>query len=331
MTRDYCTLFDYNYLAQGIALYNSLCRHADEFRLFVLCMDDKCFDVLSRMSLPSLVPIRITDVLDDELAESRARTTHGQFCWVCQPVVCRYVLDKLGSPMVTYLESDSMFFSSPEPVFAELGDRSVTLVPHSFPSKLDYTRKAGRFCVQFNAFRNDPRAKNVLRSWLDSCLEYDKQAPGRYPGQTCLNDWPSTFPGVHVVVNPGAGVAPWNLSRYSLGEQHSIPTVDGVLTIFFHFHQYGRYANGSHELGNYPMTREAIRLYFAPYVRELRKAGLQILSSCPEFSGKRLHGSPPALAYLIRHPSTESARLVYGVLRRKFLGRYNVFPDSEFL
>ena len=43
----FCTLFDSNYLDKGLVLLDSLKRLNIDFKLYVLAMNDKCYEVLS--------------------------------------------------------------------------------------------------------------------------------------------------------------------------------------------------------------------------------------------------------------------------------------------
>jgi hypothetical protein len=329
MTRSYCTLFDKNYLYQGIALYRSLGRHASEFTLYVLCMDDEAHALLARMAAPNLIPVPVEALITPDVAQLRARTTHGQFCWACQPLICQYVLDHFGVDMVTYLESDSLFFSDPEVLFAELGERSVSLVPHKFSAEFDNSASAGLFCVQFNAFRNDAGAREALADWRAACFRYDKSAPKSYPGQTCLDDWPKRFPCVAVLHDPGAGVAPWNIRGYKLDGNAQSPRVNGAPVVFYHYHQYGRFRSGAHELGSYPMTREVIECFYVPYVHELRAAEAAVRAVDAGFGHRREYADDPKLGDFLRSPRERFADYLT-VLKRKLRGRYNVFPDAHF-
>ena len=54
--RVYCTYFDHNYLARGLALYHSLQRHAPGARLWVLCLSEACYRTLTTLNLPALMP-----------------------------------------------------------------------------------------------------------------------------------------------------------------------------------------------------------------------------------------------------------------------------------
>ena len=316
--RVFCTLFDRNYLYQGVALHRSLVRHAGDFKLYALCMDVVAYELLRKMGADSLIPISVDELLTPEVIGVRARTTHGQFCWVCQPLVCRFILDRFGHDMVTYLESDSMFFSNPDVLFEELGAKSASIVPHNFSAEFDNSADAGKFCVQFNAFRNDAAAAAVLAHWTESCFKYDKSAPHSYPGQTCLDEWPARFECVAVIEHRGAGVAPWNIRGYELRTEGAVPHVNGVPVVFYHYHQYGRLKSGGHELGGYPMTAQVINCFYRPYVAELKLAERAVREIDPEFAYRREYPDPRTLVDYA------------GVLKRKLRGRYNVFPDDYF-
>ena len=43
---NFCTLFDSYYLDKGLALYLSLKKVCDNFRLYVFCFDDVAFQIL---------------------------------------------------------------------------------------------------------------------------------------------------------------------------------------------------------------------------------------------------------------------------------------------
>jgi hypothetical protein len=328
--RSYCTLFDKNYLYQGVALHDSLLATTSEFKLYALAMDEDAFVMLARLGRESLVPVRMDALLNEETRAVRARTTHGQFCWVNQPLICQYLLDHLGLEMVTYLESDSYFFSDPEVLFQELGSDSVSLVPHNFSSEFDNSESAGRFCVQFNAFRNDERARAVLSDWRAANFCYDRLAPREYPGQTCIDAWPERFPGVKVIKHLGAGVAPWNVRGYRLGSSGGTPTVDDLPVVFYHYHQYGRLRSGEHDLGSYPMTVDVIDAFYRPYVAALRKAENEVKRFDATFTYRRVHADSSTLGELLRTPSRENLISYLERMKRKMRNRFNVYPDAFF-
>jgi hypothetical protein len=330
MRRYYCTLFDKYYLYQGLALYNSLIATTGNFILYALAMDEETFIVLNKLNYESLIPIHIDDLLTDEIRVIRENTSHGQFCWVNQPLICQHLLDHHGLEMVTYLESDSFFFSDPEVLFEELGESSVSLVPHNFSSEFDNSDVAGHFCVQFNVFRNDDGARSVLADWIKANFLYSKLRPNFFPGQKCIDDWPEKFPCVKILKNKGAGVAPWNIRGYLLGESNSIPTVDGVPVVFYHYHQYGRLVNGAHDLGSYPMTLEVVETFYRPYVLALRRAEKAVRTIDPDFKFRREYQNSVNFYDLLMTPSKKIFNTLLSNSKRKLRGRFNVFNDEFF-
>src|SRR5205814_2361411 len=61
VTRHFCTYFDHRYFDRGMAMHDSLLRHCPHARLWVLCLSDACHQALTKLALPSIVPIRLAD------------------------------------------------------------------------------------------------------------------------------------------------------------------------------------------------------------------------------------------------------------------------------
>src|SRR4051794_30204840 len=78
----FCTLFNWAYLAQGVALYRSLQRtRGDDFVLYVLCMDDISAEYLTSLALPNLRLVALRDIEDETLLAVKAHRTLGEYCW----------------------------------------------------------------------------------------------------------------------------------------------------------------------------------------------------------------------------------------------------------
>jgi hypothetical protein len=328
--RIYCTLFDKNYLSQGVALYNSLKKVAGEFKLYALCMDPMAYNMLLKLKSGNLIPISIDELLTPEISGVQKRTTHGQFCWVCQPLICQFVLDKFNVDMVTYLESDSLFFSDPEVLFAELKECSVTVVPHNYSPGYDQTSTSGEFCVQFNVFKNDKCGREVLEYWKINCFKYDKNTPLIHPGQTVLDEWPKKFECIKIIQHRGAGVAPWNIQHVRIDVSDSIPQIDGTPIVFYHYHQYGRYQDGSHELGNYPLGHTVIDNIYRKYINEIKIAESMLQGMDPTFVYRKEYQNMITFKELLFEISKVNLKKYLKQIVRKICGKYNVFPDKYF-
>lgn len=274
----YCTLFDSKYLIQGLALHNSLERFGGDFILYVLAMDKECFEFLKKLDRKCLIPISLEEILNDRLLIVREKTNAGQFCWVCQPEICDYVLRIYSAEMIVYLDADQYFFSSPKSLFIELENSSVSLVPHNYAVNQDQAEISGTYCVQFNAFRNDDNGYLAINEWRKACSSYCKTSPYKFPGQKNLDSWPKKLNGIKVIENIGAGIAPWNVSKFTLSQKNNTPTVNGKPIIFYHFHQYKRVWFGMHLLSKGSLPPEAINLIYKPYILEMRKISNAIMA-----------------------------------------------------
>jgi hypothetical protein len=282
------------------------------------------------MKLDKMVPVNLDDFLSPDVSELRNLTTHGQFCWACQPLICQFVLDRFGVDMVTYLEADSLFFSNPEVLFDELGEKSVTLSPHNYTPEFDRSATSGIFCTQFNAFKNNGAGRAVLDYWKACCFTYSKEKPQLYPGQFSLNDWPERFDCVRILRHPGAGVAPWNIQRFKFEMINGVPTVDGLPIVFYHFHAYGRYGNGAHELGQYPLKKGVVDAIYGAYVMELKRAEGMVRKMNPTFGYRREYKMVKSFKEIFRSLSVPDFMEWVIVLKRKIRGVYNVFSDDYF-
>ena len=283
-----CTLFDSNYLDRGIVLYQSLVRHAKDFCLYVLCMDEVAFQTLKNMNLKDMVVISETQVLDDDLAKIKAVRKRAEYCWTCTPVIVQYVLDQYEVSHCTYIDADMMFYDDPEILLKEIVEEgaSIGIIGHRFPRNIARRKRErfyGKYCVEFNTFMNDDRGRNVLADWKKNCfqkctMEYGE---GSFGDQKYLEEWEKKFEGVYECQHLGAGVAPWNISDYrpsELGEEVQLVyrKKQKCNLIFYHFQSLMILKDGQAFVGVYNelgiKSHELIRFLYWDYLEKLIEA-----------------------------------------------------------
>ena len=305
MQNEFCTLFDVNYLPRGLVLYRSLERHCPDFRLRVFCMDARSKELLDRLQLSRLTAIGLDELEahDTELLAVKPTRTQVEYCWTATPAVCAYALEtEPDLEAITYLDADLMFFRDPEPIWQEFGGDSVLIVPHRYaPQWQPHEETSGTYNVEFMTFRRDERGLEALHWWRDRCLEwcYFRVEDGKMGDQKYLDDWPERFAGVHVLENPGGGLAPWNVDRYELARRNGSVLVDDRELVFYHYHSLRlyrgitklraagllsdafRYTRGPVSFvwtTNYPVEAAERELVWDPYLRELGRALQEIRS-----------------------------------------------------
>ncbi len=246
--RYFCTLFDSGYLLKGVAMLRSLKQHCPEAEVYVLCMDTQCASILEQLDLHFIHCIALTDIEDEALLNAKKDRGIAEYCWTLSPCLPSYVLENYPQvEMITYLDADLLFYSSLDPLFTEIVNSSIAIIEHRFTKRLKDREVNGRFCVEWVSFRRDEQGLACLSRWREQCIEwcYYRLEDGKMGDQKYLDAWPELYSSCHILMHPGAGIAPWNYAQYRFGlNQDGNITVNGAPLIFYHFHQFQLLQNG---------------------------------------------------------------------------------------
>jgi len=292
----YCTFFDHGYLAQGLALWDSLRRHEPDAVLVVLALDADTDAILRAIAPPALQLLSLDGLLaaDPQLAAARVNRDRREFAYTVKPCLCRYLVPQ-GEPgaVVVYLDSDLYFFGSPRVIQHEMGDHSVLIVPHRYPAWHDGSREYGRFNAGLLAFRNDAAGCACLEHWRMRCLDSCALLAGgaSYGDQKYLDEWPARFgASAKISENSGLNLAPWNWARHRCEVLPEAVMVDGVPLVVFHYARFRQisvrwFDSGQLEYGIMPLRLRS-RLY-GEYWSALQKAENLVRSVRPDYALSR--------------------------------------------
>lgn len=243
----------------------------------MLCLDDATHSILSGLQQDNLIPIPLHEVesWDERLLVAKGNRSRIEYYFTLSPVLPLFLLDRFPDmDMITYLDADLYFYSDPKPIFDELGDRSLLIVGHRFPEHLKRLDINGRFNVQHQIFRNDEQGRDCLERWRNQCLEwcYDRPEDGKFADQKYLDEWPNIYDRLVILQHKGAGLAPWNWSRYRIEVDDDQARIDGQPLIFYHFHGLKFLSkcliiDGTKNYGK--MTEEYLQWFYGGYMREL--------------------------------------------------------------
>ncbi len=283
----FCTLFDSGYLLKGYCTLTSLKAQCPSAYVFVLCMNDECFEILTALNLPFVSCIRLEDVETPALLEAKEDRSVAEYCWTLSSCFTWHVMEtEPHIDFITYLDADLLFYSPVQPLFDEIGERSIAIIEHRFPPHLIDWEVNGRFCVEWVSFRRDEEGMACLSRWKDQCIEwcYYRLEDDRMGDQKYLDEWPDRYAGCHIIQALGAGVAPWNYCRYDISSDDEI-TVDGAPLIFYHFHQFQMLGDASFDristfYSDYCPEPDAI---YARYESALQSALFEIRKVRPDF------------------------------------------------
>ncbi len=308
--RQFCTSVDSGRLFKGLALYHSLTRHAPGSVLWVLALDPPTERVLGALPLPGMhvLPLAELEASEPRLRSVRADRTWVEYGFTCTPALLWHLLTRVpGATPITHLDADVYFLADPARVLEESVTGSVTITPRRLPESRRDFAKQGLYDSSWLTFMDDRLARECLAWWRNRCMEwcYDRFEEGKHAHLKYLDDWPTRFEGVHVLANPGAGAAPWNVAEHpvSLGGQSL--RVGGGPLVTYRFQGFERLGPRLFDPG---LARHGAKLtpvlkddLYLPYLAELREIERELrrdLAKVPE--GWRPARGPGRVGRMIR-------------------------------
>jgi hypothetical protein len=290
-THYFCTLFDSGYLIKGLAMMRSLLRFCPSMKLYVLCMDAQTKEILEHLDLPSVHCITLAEIEDEALLKAKSERGVAEYCWTLSPCLPWHVMQMHPEiEFLTYLDADLLFYSDVQPLFDEIGGASIAIIEHRFTDRLKDHEVNGRFCVEWVSFRRDEQGMACLARWREQCIEwcYYRLEDGKMGDQKYLDEWPERYSANHIIMHPGAGIAPWNYAQYSFSrDSYGNISVNGTPLIFYHFHQFQLLENGKFDrLSTFytSESREPEAVYEA-YETELTRLLSEVREIVPYFKG----------------------------------------------
>jgi predicted SAM-dependent methyltransferase len=291
--RYYYTCFDVNYLVKGLALIESINQHENcDFEIYIVCLDQATQTYLRQLGLSNIKTLLLADIERDDIHLQVAKQNRSQveYYWSLKATLAIYLIRQHPEiDAIFYLDADLYFFSSPDPLWQAIENKSALIHEHGFAPEQAFLSKYGKFNAGMIGFRNDPIGVNILHWWRKHCLKWchARLENGKFGDQLYLNQLPRTFDRVSVVDNIGVGVAPWNHIQYEFClDQSGCALVNGTKIVFYHFHSLifiePEIITPSQHTSN-PITEEILRFCFLPYINTLIEIQKRIKHLNPSF------------------------------------------------
>jgi len=280
-----CTYFDSNYLEKGLACYYSLLSLSAEFMLFVVCLDEKTYKIVS--ILPKIKAIRLQELEQfcPNLLEVKNERTAVEYYSTITPLLPLYIFNKFHVGLLFYSDADIAFWSDPTEMIEVMGSKSLMVVSHEFdptiPQEKSYLINNGRFNVGILGYRNDGYCGSFLEYWKNSCLGCCKWTPipGKFADQgylDVLHEDHNKFNSIQCS-HPGINLAPWNLEKHIVSEWVGRKRVDGKYNLIcYHYHQFCITGLNSYYSSSYKCTESDLKIIYDPYFLLFKKVKQEI-------------------------------------------------------
>ncbi len=240
----FATFFDKNYISRAEVMITSLkgCLGNNLSKLFILCLDSEVEEYF--MYDDSIELIRHEDLEKSfpQLLDCKSNRTYIEYLFTLSPFLPLYILKKYSYvDRITTLDSDLLFFKSPQKYIDSLGRDKIGITKHDFPSDLMSWEQYGKYNVSFQSFPNTSNGLKCLEIWCASCQEYCGDYLddlNRYADQKYLDSWNSQFEEILEFPTPEIGLAPWNLKKFDIRFEDQNLYVKNKEVVFFHFHGF---------------------------------------------------------------------------------------------
>ncbi len=274
---NFCTLFDINYIATGLTLYESLLKNVKKSVLWVVCMDSDTYDKLESLSLDRLKPVKLETIEAHfpELRQAKLNRSKVEYYFTCKSAILRFLFEVVRVENAAYVDADMYFFND----FAHprITDCSTIITPHLFPHSQQHLDVCGKFNAGFVSVQASEVSFRLLRKWYEDCIEwcYDRIENGKYGDQKYLDQWKIQFDDVYESCHENLNVGPWNVGGKTVGEGHETVTLNGNRLICFHFHGLKKISAHKYELGvdhyDIPNLADVVNAIYIPYMLARRR------------------------------------------------------------
>jgi hypothetical protein len=263
-------------------MIDSLRSNSLNFKIWVLCLTEECKLILDNLDLPEIESLSLHSLENDhpELLIAKSNRTTPEYYFTLSPFWPNWVLRNNSEiDSITYLDADLEFFCSPQCLFDETKGSSIGIIEHRFHPSFDISKNYGRFNVGWIYFQKDHESSLCLANWQSQCLEWCKDYPedGKFADQKYLDNWPKDYKGTHIIRNPGANLAPWNIKTHKINYSNGNLYSDDHPVVFYHF-QLMKALDSTHFLTSFEIykvpieqRKKIIEWLYKPHIIKLLK------------------------------------------------------------
>ncbi len=241
----FCMVVSRTRLIQAIACFLSLYKTMDNFKVYILCADEKCYEFFKEINLDKIALVTIYELNREDLLEIKASRKLNQYCWTLKPGFIKYIFSLDDSiERVTYIDSDLFFYQNPNIIFENQPYASVLLSSGEiflpmYSKEFNHTMQTltGNFNSGFISFKKDANGLECVNWWDKMCVDSCTSNPedNKFGDQKYLDDMPFLFNDVYEITTQGINIGHWNYSKYNFTVANDNIMVNNNKLIFYHF------------------------------------------------------------------------------------------------
>jgi len=241
------TICSNNYLAQASVLEQSLRTHHTDFIFFTILVDERSH-LVNYDQLPfECIPIA---EIEPDIASLMERYNIVELNTCVKPTIFQHFFDKHQADKIIYLDPDISVYHSLHNLDTLFETNDILLTPHIYtPIPIDGEKpdenhflNHGTFNLGFIAVQKSQESDKFISWWKNRTYlnGYSRVWDGIFVDQLYINLVPVFFKGVHIIMDWGYNMAPWNLhERYLTDKGNGVYLVNNKEALkFYHFSSF---------------------------------------------------------------------------------------------
>ena len=240
------TICSLNYLAQAMALANSLYLHCQNWKFFVCIVDAAADNRLLKFPENTTI-INVSDLSNTDINSMYDRYNIIELCTATKPFFAKYIFEKyLEIDFLHYIDPDIFVYHNLEILNEPLLKYSASVTPHHLsPIPLDgefpqenLALNHGIYNLGYLGLKRSAETTKLLDWWRTRMILNCKidLANGYFVDQIYFNYINIYFNDIHIQNHPGCNVAFWNFhERTVISSKHVLFEKEMWPLLFFHF------------------------------------------------------------------------------------------------
>lgn len=288
------TICSANYLAQAIALGDSLLQHNPTYTFVIGLVDELENKILPVQITYPLIPIKDIDIPDFNGFCAQYNIT--ELNTAVKPFYFSYLFEKNETVQsIVYLDPDIFVYHPFKALENHLASNQIVLTPHitapinddKYPAETDFLN-AGIYNLGFIALKRGAESFGLINWWKNRLYHLCKIdfKNGLFVDQLWLNFATLFYKEVFVLANPGYNMAYWNLQERSLSKNEAgnyLVNSEHPL-VFYHFSGYDlhkQYAVSKYQNRFSFSDRKDIVPIFNKYHQDVMSRGFDAFAAIP--------------------------------------------------
>ena len=289
------TICSANYLAQAVALGDSLLAHNPTYQFIIGLVDEieEAHPIVKSVNY-TLIPIKEIGI--PNFYEFCAQYNITELNTAVKPFYFSYLFEKNKAvESIVYLDPDIFVYHSFDILEKHLISNQIVLTPHitkpindnKYPTETDFLN-AGIYNLGFIALKRGNESLALINWWKDRLTHLCKIdfENGLFVDQLWLNFATLFYKEVFVLDNPGYNMAYWNLQERSLSKNdagaHMVNSEHPL--VFYHFSGYDlhkQYAISKYQNRFSFSDRKDITPLFNKYHQDVMSHGFEAFAAIP--------------------------------------------------